>query len=547
MGIRLTGAGGSASAGVTIGDSITSGTANRILYENSTNDIAQSANLRFDGSQLTIPAGSVSAVSIMDSTNNDADSGWYFGGLGAAMSLAVAYNGTKYAELGTGGLMLKADVGYATVKYDTTDSLYYSSTYVQSALDLAGTAGMKLGKAGANTNTWDSANLGTGGVVIGVANGSTYQTPNYELDIRGGAGDATIQLSNTASGTASGNGGLVQLTEIGGNSHLQLKHQGGLNSNYVSVYVGGAQAAAFNTSGGSGRLTLGLTEMYGPNAGYNTQALFLKGDLSPDASETYYLGAYRSTANVAPYPFKGAYIGTEGIMIGATSGLAAGTKPNHELDIRGGAGNATIQLSNTASGSTSSDGALIDFGSAILTLNNQEEATNLAIGASTFKFSGSGFSDSVIITSNGTPSIAGGSSKNLALNANNTDEVARVFSSGGNKLLQVRQDLTNQNTDGTGNIGLFGAFGSTASPDLYPFKYGYIGDGLMIGATTGSGASYVPAAPLEIRGDRMMITTEKTPASASATGVKGTICWDASYIYVCTATDTWKRVAIATW
>ena len=38
-----------------------------------------------------------------------------------------------------------------------------------------------------------------------------------------------------------------------------------------------------------------------------------------------------------------------------------------------------------------------------------------------------------------------------------------------------------------------------------------------------------------------------TPASASAAGTAGTIAWDASYIYVCTATNTWKRVAIATW
>lgn len=41
--------------------------------------------------------------------------------------------------------------------------------------------------------------------------------------------------------------------------------------------------------------------------------------------------------------------------------------------------------------------------------------------------------------------------------------------------------------------------------------------------------------------------TASTPASASATGIAGTILWDASYIYVCTATNTWKRVAIATW
>jgi hypothetical protein len=43
------------------------------------------------------------------------------------------------------------------------------------------------------------------------------------------------------------------------------------------------------------------------------------------------------------------------------------------------------------------------------------------------------------------------------------------------------------------------------------------------------------------------INNAQTPASATATGTAGTICWDTSYIYVCTATNTWKRVAISTW
>ena len=37
------------------------------------------------------------------------------------------------------------------------------------------------------------------------------------------------------------------------------------------------------------------------------------------------------------------------------------------------------------------------------------------------------------------------------------------------------------------------------------------------------------------------------PASAAATGVLGEIRIDASYIYVCTATNTWKRAALTTW
>lgn len=43
------------------------------------------------------------------------------------------------------------------------------------------------------------------------------------------------------------------------------------------------------------------------------------------------------------------------------------------------------------------------------------------------------------------------------------------------------------------------------------------------------------------------IIPTKTPASAAATGTTGEICWDSSYIYICTATNTWKRAALATW
>jgi hypothetical protein len=38
-----------------------------------------------------------------------------------------------------------------------------------------------------------------------------------------------------------------------------------------------------------------------------------------------------------------------------------------------------------------------------------------------------------------------------------------------------------------------------------------------------------------------------TIASATDPGVQGQICWDNDYIYVCIATDTWKRTPITTW
>lgn len=51
----------------------------------------------------------------------------------------------------------------------------------------------------------------------------------------------------------------------------------------------------------------------------------------------------------------------------------------------------------------------------------------------------------------------------------------------------------------------------------------------------------------EISATGLVSVGGSTPASASATGTAGTITWDSSYVYVCTATNTWKRVAIATW
>jgi hypothetical protein len=47
--------------------------------------------------------------------------------------------------------------------------------------------------------------------------------------------------------------------------------------------------------------------------------------------------------------------------------------------------------------------------------------------------------------------------------------------------------------------------------------------------------------------DNIIIESAKTPASAAAAGTAGMIAWNTTHIYVCTAANTWKRVAIATW
>ena len=41
--------------------------------------------------------------------------------------------------------------------------------------------------------------------------------------------------------------------------------------------------------------------------------------------------------------------------------------------------------------------------------------------------------------------------------------------------------------------------------------------------------------------------SDDAPATASSSGTTGDIAYDSNYLYVCVATDTWKRVELSTW
>jgi len=47
-------------------------------------------------------------------------------------------------------------------------------------------------------------------------------------------------------------------------------------------------------------------------------------------------------------------------------------------------------------------------------------------------------------------------------------------------------------------------------------------------------------------GKKFKILGSRTIASATSSGQEGEICWDSSYLYICVATNTWKRIPL-TW
>ena len=68
-------------------------------------------------------------------------------------------------------------------------------------------------------------------------------------------------------------------------------------------------------------------------------------------------------------------------------------------------------------------------------------------------------------------------------------------------------------------------------------------DGTNIGTSTPGAGTF---SALVTTADHIRINTSQTPASSSASGTAGEIAWDSNYIYVCVATNSWKRVALST-
>lgn len=60
-------------------------------------------------------------------------------------------------------------------------------------------------------------------------------------------------------------------------------------------------------------------------------------------------------------------------------------------------------------------------------------------------------------------------------------------------------------------------------------------------------ATNAPTQRLDVNDSSIRIRTANTPATAAATGSTGQIAWDSNYVYVCVATNTWKRAALSTW
>ena len=135
-------------------------------------------------------------------------------------------------------------------------------------------------------------------------------------------------------------------------------------------------------------------------------------------------------------------------------------------------------------------------------------------------------------------------SKNFAF----LDDVKAEFGDSGD--LEIYHDGSNSfiRENGTGNFYL------RASDNLYIQR---TSDGLEMAQFTGGGGAFLynngnykfgtTSTGTLTTGQMDIAALNTAPASASAAGTLGEIRYTADYIYVCTATNTWKRSALSTW
>lgn len=160
--------------------------------------------------------------------------------------------------------------------------------------------------------------------------------------------------------------------------------------------------------------------------------------------------------------------------------------------------------------------------------------------------------------------------------ANTVTERMRITSSGSVGIATVSPQATldvggtSNATDrsirvgGTGNVyGQLSVNTSSGLVQLYAGNSGVAGSALAIytAATDGTEterlritsdgyvgiATSTPTQRLDVNDSSIRIRTANTPATAAATGSTGQIAWDSNYVYVCVATNTWKRAALSTW
>jgi hypothetical protein len=252
------------------------------------------------------------------------------------------------------------------------------------------------------------------------------------------------------------------------------------------------------------------------------------------------------------------------MRITAAGNVGVGTSsPSAKLNIVESGTQDALRVTNTGTGNSfvvedsanpdTSPFVINSLGQLIVGAQTPFAASTLTPGVNFQGVSGTAAANAVGInafsTDLGGPVIYFGKTRGATVGAaglvSDGDFLGALFFEGSDGTAQRRGASIQANVDGTpGTNDMPGrlVFSTTADGAASVTERMRITNAGNVGIATAS-----PTQKLDVNDDSVRIRTAKTPASATATGTQGQIAWDADYVYVCTATDTWKRTALATW
>jgi fibronectin-binding autotransporter adhesin len=436
--------------------------------------------------------------------------------------------------------------GYADFQYDGNGHQWQIQSVEKMRLDASGNLGIGV--------------VPTTIVSGGGVNGKGFQTDS--LTIASYAGTDQTYFATNAYTTSYTGGWLYRVNAAA----TRYDHQTGKHvwynapSGTAGSAISWTQAMTLNTNG---TLAIGSTTAlsthnitgYGANSGI----AFQNAATGQTGTDGFQIGNY-GTTNAYIYNYEAAPLlfgtsGTLAMTLDASGDLGLGVTPSAWSGATGFQGNYL-----GISGNNETDIAVNAYYASGWKYTAASLASTLytqASGAHKWYYAASGAKDAAIAF---TQAMTLSASGNLSVGTTTTDigrlaayKVSTDCSTAANIIDPAKSGI---NINGSSGLNLllgtdinapYGAYiqcsgGGTGNYPIYLNPAGNASQAaVLIGTTT------LGACRLVVNDSSIQINSAKTPASASATGTQGQVCWDANYIYVCTATNTWRRAAIATW
>ena len=353
--------------------------------------------------------------------------------------------------------------------------------------------------------TWTSAMTPASVAASGTVTASNLSGTN--------TGDQTITLTGDVSGTGPGS----FATTIASNAVTLAK----LATVSTQTFLGRTTASTGNVEALTVAQAKTMLNLTGTNSGDQTT-------VTGNAGTATALQTARTIA------ISGAVTGT------ATSfnGTAAITIPITALDV-GSATDGTLAVARGGTGATTSTGS----GNVVLSASPTLSGT-AAMASATFSGTAGLAAGTAAL-----PSLRFSSDTNTGLYWIGADQLG-IATGGVNRVSVSTTAVTSTlpviiPSGSISNLSLqFAGDSNTGIYNLNANEISFVAGGTTTFTVNSSGV--LAAGNLVVSGGRLTLPSTP-PASATATGSAGQIEWDASYIYICTGTNTWKRVAISTW